>query len=56
MSSFTVFSFVVPHIVINIIIIIIIIITFIKIRIHEVDGGAWTGFNWLRIGTDGGLL
>jgi hypothetical protein len=20
------------------------------------DGGAWTGLNWLRIGTDGGLL
>ena len=30
---FTMFSFVVPHI---------IIIIIIKIRLHEVDGGAWT--------------
>jgi hypothetical protein len=22
----------------------------------EWDGGTWTGLNWLRIGTDGGLL
>jgi hypothetical protein len=28
----------------------------IKMDLHEVGWGAWTGSIWLRIGTDGGLL
>jgi hypothetical protein len=24
--------------------------------LQEVDGGAWTGLIWLRLGTGGGLL
>jgi hypothetical protein len=43
----------------NIIIIIIIIIIWednIKMDLHEMGWGAWTGFIWLRIGTGGGNL
>jgi hypothetical protein len=28
----------------------------IKMDLHEVGWGAWTGLSWLRIGTGGGLL
>jgi len=28
----------------------------IKMDLHEVGWGAWTGLVWLRIGTGGGLL
>ena len=28
----------------------------IKMDLQEVGWGAWTGLNWLRIGTGGGLL
>jgi hypothetical protein len=28
----------------------------IKIVLREIGWGVWSGFTWLRIGTDGGLL
>ena len=28
----------------------------INVGLQKVGYGAWTGLNWLRIGTDGGLL
>jgi hypothetical protein len=28
----------------------------IKMDLQQVNGGAWTGFIWLRMGTGGGLL
>jgi hypothetical protein len=28
----------------------------IKMDVREIGWGVWSGFGWLRIGTDGGLL